>query len=157
MKRDHLSALVGEFGKKIGIEGLEFDEYGSCLLSFDDVLVGMSLVQKGAGVFLYSMVGEVSEARKADLFELLLDGQAFFKDTAGASLAVPKGSGRIMLQYRIPADGLDLTTLEATMDHFVRTAETWRGKVQDFHQAVPSRALETQPRNHAFFAPEKIV
>lgn len=119
--------LLAEFGRKAGLGVLALDDKGLCRLSFDDTLIVDLEEDEGAGVLhIYATVGAIPAAGKEMVYATLLSANLFGTETGGATLAIDRLRGEIVLCRSVQPDHLDPTAFEGILESFVNTLEQQR-------------------------------
>lgn len=120
-----MQELLQHFGQSIGIPGLAFDEHHYCCLRLDEILLNMEYDPARDELFLYAHLGRLPENPSLALYEALLEGNFFYRKTAGNILGIDKATGILALARRVSASSLTLHSLEKLIEGFVNTAEYW--------------------------------
>lgn len=115
--------MLSEFGQRMGIPGVVFDEDGYCCLGFDDVLLNLELNEQAQHVIVSSEVGSLQPQPPEALLSryLALNHAALIMGLGG--IGVNEDRRVIMYVDRIPLRGLDVETLEAEIARFVDRVE----------------------------------
>jgi hypothetical protein len=121
--RDTIQALLGEFGRSIGLSELALDDSGYGVLLFDEALVvNMEIDRTEQALLLYSLVGEPAGDPVAAYQQAL---RANFRanrcDEAVLGMQ-PDGDG-IVLSRWIAAPDLELSRFSTAMEQFVNAVE----------------------------------
>ena len=93
--------VMREVGVGLGVGELVLEE-GRALIGVDDVVVNVHYLEEPDQVLLYAEVAPLPEKGREALYAALLEGQSFFKDTAGATLSVSREISGIFLQILQP-------------------------------------------------------
>ncbi len=109
--------VMREVGVGLGVGELVLEE-GRALIGVDDVVVNVHYLEEPDQVLLYAEVAPLPEKGREALYAALLEGQSFFKDTAGATLSVSQ-----ILQ---PMRMLDAAAFLNLLEHFVHVVLYWR-------------------------------
>ena len=129
MGRADMENLLNGFGEKVGISDLNFDENGYCCLFFDEIVCNMELDEEAELLFMYTSVGEVPAEGKEAFYEVLLEANYFYRQTAGATLGIDRDAGLVVLAYQISFAGLDYHQFEKTIENFVNVSESWINRI----------------------------
>ena len=113
--------VMREVGVGLGVGELVLEE-GRALIGVDDVVVNVHYLEEPDQVLLYAEVAPLPEKGREALYAALLEGQSFFKDTAGATLSVSREISGIFLQIRM----LDAAAFLNLLEHFVHVVLYWR-------------------------------
>jgi Tir chaperone protein (CesT) family len=142
MSRETVNKVLGEFGRQIGLEELRLDDNGYAALAFDDVVVNLEYDEDGERLLMSAYLG-APRGDPLKTCELLLDANLRWQGTAGGTLSLERETGGIVMFQALPARTLDLQTLEAALESFVNTADTW---TLQLGQAEAAAAAPTSDR-----------
>lgn len=78
---------------------------------------------------LFCGLGVPPAARKAQIYEALLQANCLWVGTSGGTLGVHPESGAVMLSLRYPVDGTTPDTLVQVLRIYVDAADYWRAVV----------------------------
>jgi Tir chaperone family protein CesT len=121
-----LAHVIREFGEKIGIPQLAFDDRGFCQLAFDDRTVVQIQANDEAGTcVLFSLVATLEQSDRLPIYESLLQANLFWSGTDGATLGVEPQTGSVFLARQLPQQVMNLPTFETMMESFVSMVEFW--------------------------------
>ena len=130
-----LAYVIREFGEKIGIPQLAFDNRGFCQLAFDDRTVVQIQANDEAGTcVLFSLVATLEHGDRLPVYESLLQANLFWSGTDGATLSVEPQTGSVFLARQLPQQVMDLPTFETLMESFVNIAEFWTDELARLSQ-----------------------
>lgn len=133
-------ALLIGFGKVTGLGALAFED-GHCRLVFDDrVVVDVAHDEPGRAMVLTAPLGEVGQDERADLGVDMLDANALWRGTGGATLGLDHASGLAVLAQAVPLPGLEVGAFEERVDDFVETARFWLDRVEAGARVAPTPA-----------------
>lgn len=129
--RHTVQGLLGEFGRTIGLDGLELDEDDYCALLIDNSLVvNMEFDEAGKKLVLYSLIGEPNGERTA-AYDQLLRANYLGRETGAASLGLhPDGKGVVLSQW-LPMHGLDGERFTTELERFVNQTEAWTKRLPE--------------------------
>lgn len=127
-ERDQLNLMLGEFGREIGLDGLMLDEDGHAALAFDDVLVNLELEAGDERLLIYAYLGLIQGDATAQM-RAMLEANLFWRGADGATLAIERATGGVVLTLAVPAASLDRAGLETTLERFIGTAEDWSHRI----------------------------
>lgn len=118
---------------------LEYAEDGKDV-SFvaDGFYVMCSFLEGTEQMLLSTCVAEIPETDRQALYFKLLNGQYFFRETGGATLAVDGEEKFVSLQIVRDLRTLTPERFAAILDNFLTAASLWRGRV-DGHSAEEKR------------------
>jgi hypothetical protein len=128
--RTQAEALLSEYGGVTGLGALAFDEEGHCRLEVDDrILLDIAFDEPRRAVLLMTPLGGVRTAERPELATDMLDANALWRGTNGATLGIDRASGLAVLSQAVPLTGLELGDFEGRIDAFIATAEFWLDRV----------------------------
>lgn len=133
---ENAEANLKEFGKELGLEGLEFDENKTCILGIDDEFsMHITYEPNSDRLYLYSPLldGLPKEDKiKLKLYEILLEGSMLGGQMAGGGVGVACQEELILLHCTLPM-GMSSSPndLRAFAPLYVETIEKWRKIVAD--------------------------
>ncbi|MCG8568116.1 MAG: type III secretion system chaperone [Desulfobacterales bacterium] len=133
-----LPLLLKQLGQVLDIQDLTATD-GYCCLFFDDIVINME--ERDNALFLYTHLGPIPSNDRKALYAKLLEANALFKATQGATLGIDEASNMILLSHQTPISNLDYPAFEKTVENFINVAEAWIERIKD-HGV---RADATQP------------
>lgn len=148
--QSQFAEMLEHFGESVGLEGLELNESGACSLVIDDLVVNMETSEEAGQFFMYSVLGDMPEAGKEEVYAALLGANVFFEQTHGATLGVDENTGVVLLQYQTPLGALTENQFFTVMEDFANVAEAWAvhleklGAVEPEHNE-PEQKVEEIP------------
>jgi Tir chaperone protein (CesT) family len=142
MTQETVSKVLGEFGRQIGLEEMRLDDNRYAALASDDVVVNLEYDEDGERLLMSAYLGE-PRGDPLKTYELLLDANFGWQGTAGGTLSLERETGGIVLFQALSTRTLDLQTLEAALESFVDTADTW---TLQLGQAAAAAAAPTSDR-----------
>lgn len=131
-----LNELMKAFGDKVGIAGLEPNDQGEYLLSFDDMSVGFKEDIATKSLIIASSFAEKPEEGSDRLAEILLGANHLFVATAGNTIAFDPNEKNYVLQRREPLAMLDADSFMAIAESFVNSLEQYKNLVNEFRPAL---------------------
>jgi len=130
MSFDNAKDNLQEFGKELGLEGLEFDENNTCILGIDDEFsLHITYEPNSKRLYLYSPLldGLPRDVKhKLKLYERLLEGSMLGGQMAGGGTGVAVKEELILLHCTIDMEYAVASALRAFAPLFVETVEKWR-------------------------------
>ncbi|WP_153099994.1 type III secretion system chaperone [Paraburkholderia hayleyella] len=118
--------LIEQIGAVIGLPQLKLDARGLARVRIEGSPdLNLEADNEVNCLHLYSTIGTIPETLTLDLCEKLLTANTFGSKTGGASLALDKLGGEIILCHRIESDDMKAETVQATLERFVAAAEYW--------------------------------
>lgn len=119
-----------EFGKELGLEGLEFDENNTCILGIDDEFsLHLTYEPNTKRLYLYSPLldGLPREDKiKLKLYERLLEGSMLGGQMAGGGVGVAVKEELILIHCTLDMEYAVPAALRAFAPLYVETVEKWR-------------------------------
>jgi hypothetical protein len=143
MSADRASALIRALGNAVGIDALSLDDGGTCTLSMDDTVLALELDEGEGRLVLHAGLGPLPAEGQAELLARLLEGNLFWKDTHGATLALDRRDDRVLLLRAVPLDSPP-AGFPGLVERFVDAAEAWREVIATAFGAVPEPAANTR-------------
>ncbi len=126
-----LDESLKHVGTILGLEGIELNEKGQCVLSFDEkIVVQFQAKEEKEQAVLMSFIGTV----KGDLekgYGTLLEGNFLWRETGGATLALEEKEElpQVVLVEKLSLPLLNNETFEKILERFVNCAELWIDKL----------------------------
>ena len=142
MSADRADALIRALGHAVGIDALSLDDGGACALRFDETVLALELDEGEARLVLHAGLGPLPAEGRAELLARLLEGNLFWKDTQGATLALDRSDDRVLLLRAVPLDAPP-AGFPGLVERFVDAAEAWREVIATAGGAVPEPAADT--------------
>jgi hypothetical protein len=132
---DELKAL----GALMGLPGLAWDEEGACTLEIGDRLaLTMYVDADRRALILYTVIGRLREnASSSELIDLL-SANFFWKDTAGATIGIERGSMLVFMVQSLPIDALTINKWDETLRFFIPSAKDWIEKLSSPGESQPA-------------------
>jgi len=119
-----------EFGKELGLEGLEFDENNTCILGIDDEFsLHLTYEPNSKRLYLYSPLLDglpKDDKLKLRLYERLLEGSMLGGQMAGGGVGVAVEEELILIHCTIDMEHAVSAALRAFAPLYVETVEKWR-------------------------------
>lgn len=132
------SSLVTLFGQETGA-ALSLGESGTVALAFKaGPTLHLEHDPQLDALHCYTVIGQApaDAARACALFRMLLAGNAFGRDTDGATLGLDELTGEIILSRRLELDRADTAWLRAVVESMVSVALAWRERLAEAGQAA---------------------
>jgi len=130
MSKENAEANLKEFGKELGLEGLEFDENNTCILGIDDQFsMHLTYEPNSDRLYIYSPLLDglpKDEAMRVKLFERLLEGSMLGGQMAGGGVGVAHKEELILLHCTIDMAHAYPQALRSFAPLYVETVEKWR-------------------------------
>lgn len=130
MSFENAKENLKEFGKELGLEGLDFDENNTCILGIDDEFsMHMTYEPNSKRLYIYSPLidGLPKDAKiKLKLYEKLLEGSMLGGQMAGGGVGVAVKEELILLHCVLEMQHATAQALRAFAPLYVETVERWR-------------------------------
>lgn len=127
-----------EFGKELGLEGLEFDENNTCILGIDDEFsLHLTYEPNSKRLYLYSPLLDglpKDEKTLLKLYERLLEGSLLGGQMAGGGVGVAVKEELILIHCTLDMEHAASNVLRAFAPLYVETVEKWRKICADISQ-----------------------
>lgn len=135
MSFENAKENLKEFGKELGLEGLEFDENNTCILGIDDEFsLHLTYEPNSKRLYLYSPLLDGlprDDKTKLKLYENLLEGSMLGGQMAGGGVGVAVKEELILMHCTIDMEHALSSALRAFAPLYVETVEKWRKKCRD--------------------------
>lgn len=139
-----------EFGKELGLEGLEFDENNTCILGIDDEFsMHITYEPNSDRLYLYSPLldGLPKEDKlRLTLYEKLLEGSMLGGQMAGGGVGVAVKEELILIHCTLDMAHAIGSALRAFAPLYVETVERWRKICTDI---MEGREVDVSPESVA--------
>lgn len=142
--------LIGDFAKRVGLEGLVPDGEGCVYVQFDDRAVCFREVPDAASVAIYAPVGVLPPQANAQLLTLLMRANYLGRGTGGATLSQAEDGNTILLHQVIPLAALDGESFANAVEGFVNVLGEWHANLQNFRpigEALERKAADDRELN----------
>lgn len=146
MSFENAKENLKEFGKELGLEGLEFDENNTCILGIDDEFsLHLTYEPNSKRLYLYSPLLDglpADDNNKLKLYEKLLEGSMLGGQMAGGGAGVAVKEELILIHCTIDMEHAVPSALRAFAPLYVETVEKWRKICADLKEGrEPSEDL----------------
>ncbi len=149
MSLENAKQNLEEFGKELGLEGLQFDENNTCILGIDDEYsLHLTYEPNSKRLYLYSPLLDglpKDEKTRLRLYERLLEGSLLGGQMAGGGVGVAVNEELILVHATIDMEHALSSALRSFAPIFVEMVEKWRKTCQD----VSEGREETAPAEKA--------
>jgi Tir chaperone protein (CesT) family len=138
MSFENAKENLKEFGKELGLEGLEFDENNTCILGIDDEFsLHLTYEPNSKRLYLYSPLLDGlprDDKTRLRLYEALLEGSMLGGQMAGGGVGVAVKEELILIHCTIDMEHAVSSALRAFAPLYVETVEKWREKCRDLFE-----------------------
>ena len=128
---ENLTQSLKALGEKIGFD-ISLDADGTCTLELAD---GRPLViQERANLDeldFVSILGEVPDERRAEVFTALLSANFYWNGTLGATLSWDPGLEQVVIIYPLPLANATDETLEKVFKRFLELQAAWKDRLAE--------------------------
>jgi hypothetical protein len=135
MSLENAKENLKEFGKELGLEGLEFDENNTCILGIDDEYsLHLTYEPNSKKLYLYSPLLDglpKDDKSKLRLYERLLEGALLGGQMAGGGVGVAVNEELILVHSTVDMEHALSNALRNYAPIFVEMVEKWRKICQD--------------------------
>jgi hypothetical protein len=139
MNRD-AQAILADFGQKIGIENIAFDEDGNCQLGVDEFVFTIEHPDDTDTLTIRATVCEIPAAVSDDYFARIVELNLASSTFSTAFLGADLDRKNIVMIEHLTLRGLDSVEFEQAMTSLVNLAEVWR-------DMLTARDFAAQPGN----------
>lgn len=130
MSLENAKDNLKEFGKELGLEGLEFDENNTCILGIDDEFsLHLTYEPNSKRLYLYSPLLDGlprDDKARLRLYEKLLEGSMLGGQMAGGGVGVAVKEELILMHCTLDMEYAVSSALRAFAPLYVETVEKWR-------------------------------
>ena len=127
---ENLTQSLKALGEKIGFD-ISLDADGTCTLELAD---GRPLlIQERANLEeldFVSVIGEVPDARRAEVVTALLSANFYWNGTLGATLSWDPGLEQVVIIYPLPLANATDETLENVFTRFLELQAAWKERLE---------------------------
>jgi len=138
--------LLKDFGEKLG-GGVDLtpDDAGAVGLDIDGMALTIIGLEEVGQVVLSGVIGEPPPADRMErLYKAMLEANHNFAGTAGATMSINPGDGKVSLCKALPLALTDGESFFPEVERFVNTLETWRKIIEDFRGAELETSAEAK-------------
>lgn len=116
-------------------EALVLDDKSQCFLMFDEtMLVEMEFRTNEKTFSLKSNLGNINEAKVKKIYPKLLEANARWQETNGATLGLQQYSEKVLLTQNMPTESCDYHLFYKALESFVNTIEYWLKKLKELQE-----------------------
>ncbi len=130
MSKENAQMNLKEFGKELGLEGLEFDENNTCILGIDDQFsMHLTYEPNSDRLYIYSPLLDGLPKDDKTLLKLclrLLEGGMLGGQMAGGGVGIAVKEELVLMHCTIDMAHATAQSLRAFAALYVETVEKWR-------------------------------
>lgn len=149
MSLENAKENLKEFGKELGLEGLEFDENNTCILGIDDEYsLHLTYEPNSKRLYLYSPLLDglpKDDKTRLRLFERLLEGSLLGGQMAGGGVGVAVNEELILVHSTVDMEHALANALRNYAPIFVEMVEKWRKICQDVSEGREETSTSDKP------------
>ncbi len=149
MSFENAKENLKEFGKELGLEGLQYDENNTCILGIDDEFsMHLTYEPNSDRLYVYSPLLDglpKNERILLKLYEKLLEGSMLGGQMAGGGVGVAVKEELILLHCVIDMAYAVPSLLRAFAPLYVETVEKWRTVCRDISEGREP-TVDTMPK-----------
>lgn len=145
MSLENAKDNLKEFGKELGLEGLQFDENNTCILGIDDEFsLHLTYEPNSKRLYLYSPLLDglpVDDKTRLKLYERLLEGSMLGGQMAGGGVGVAVKEQLILMHCTIDMEHAIPQALRQFAPLYVQKVEEWRkicAEIAEGRDSAPS-------------------
>ena len=144
---ENLPQSLKELGKKIGFD-IALDADGTCTLELADKRP--LIIQERANLDeldFVSILGEVPDERRAEVFTALLSANFYWNGTLGATLSWNPELEQVVIIYPLPLANATFETLENVFKRFLELQAAWKDRLAEL--VAETEGEENAPNDEA--------
>ncbi len=149
MSLQHAKDNLKEFGKELGLEGLEFDENNTCILGIDDEFsLHLTYEPNSKRLYLYSPLLDGlprDDKTRLKLYENLLEWSMLGGQMAGGGVGVAVKEELILMHCMLDMEYAVSSALRAFAPLYVETVEKLRKKCREICEGREDTSTPTTP------------
>ena len=123
-------------------EALVLDDKNQCFLMFDEsMLVEMELKTNEPTFSLKANLGNINESKVKQIYPKLLEANAQWHETNGATLGLQQYSEKVLLTQNMPVEICDYHLFYEALERFVNTFEYWIKRLKELQNETSRQDL----------------
>lgn len=131
--QEWLNQLLAE-ELKLG-EDLVLDDKDQCFLMFDESMLVEMEFRTNKKIFSFKAnLGNISETKVKKIYPKLLEANAQWQETNGATLWLQQYSEKVLLTQNMPTAFCNYHLFYKALEYFVNTFEYWIKKLKEFQE-----------------------
>jgi len=125
--------LIAAFGKRIGQDGLRFNDKKSLMILLDErTPVNIEAPDGANAIFVSSLLCHYPpDAERAALFEVLMEAHTFGVATYNCYFGTSRAAGKVILFRRFDLPDTAADSFVDGLASFLSVLEFWKGKVKE--------------------------
>ena len=148
MSLENAKENLKEFGKELGLEGLQFDENNTCILGIDDEFsLHLTYEPNSKRLYLYSPLLDGlprDDKTRLKLYERLLEGSMLGGQMAGGGVGVAVKEELILIHCTLDMEHALPSALRSFAPLYVQKVEEWRAICQDISEGRAEGSTATK-------------
>lgn len=128
--RNHFEQLIERLAETCGATTEKTNEGLDISVVFGDFLVMFSYLDDAEEVLLTTSVADLPQENREAVLLSLLQGQYFFRDTVGATLAVDTEGRFVTLQLARHLTLLSEANFSTLVENYLNVAKAWRERLE---------------------------
>ena len=150
MSRVRVETVIAELARDWELPELILDENDYvCLQGADGTIVNIDYFEEDAALSLYVTVAPNPEQDRAVVYQLMLEGNCNWSETAGTTLALDETGEYILLTAALEAATLDLDGLVQQIERLLTTATDWAEYIKSLLDETPTTTESAEPVDFA--------
>lgn len=131
--KKQVNKILKQIGDEQNLPDLCLDENNHCMLLFDErIILNMDLDEPGSLLVIYAYIGEVPIECREPIYQKVLEGNFFWKETEGATLGLDRQSQSLVLAKSFHLPMTDIHSFEDQLAIFVEVVEKWMARIERF-------------------------
>jgi hypothetical protein len=121
-----LQELLTGLGNASGIEGLQADDSGFCLIEVDGIVCNMQYVYDTNSLYVFAELGEIPAHLLGKLAPELLAANLFGVKTGGGTLALLEESNQLVFSHQTTLENIDAPRFEQILENCINYMVLWK-------------------------------
>lgn len=126
MSDNDIASVLQRFGKKHGLEDLQFDSLSQSLIAFDDIVVVLEYVESRGDMLLTAAIRPVPQPLTPDLAKMFLELNYLGMQLGAGQIGLDSPAGQLMFADRLSLAGLTDRAFEAFVEASINRIESWQ-------------------------------
>ena len=128
------------FAAKLGIADIEVRD-GTCSLEIDGIPVEILETPDGSHLVASAAIGTPPLEKTEDFLRMILEANVELFGRSSIVFGKLPGESDLVLQWQLPAQGIDLESFCTKLEAFMNNVEQWRRVLEDFGSATDEVAI----------------